>query len=73
LELPDALMSNPDLMARVLQVWQARDEREPDAPLGPDRPELMSALSLTGAGGPAGVTSSHPPEVDGVSQPAGNP
>jgi 2-polyprenyl-6-methoxyphenol hydroxylase-like FAD-dependent oxidoreductase len=45
LESPESLMTDPELMARVLTVWQAREEREPDPPLGPERAELLAALS----------------------------
>ena len=41
---PDTLMSDPDLMARVLTVYQARDEREPEAALGPDRATVLAAM-----------------------------
>jgi 2-polyprenyl-6-methoxyphenol hydroxylase-like FAD-dependent oxidoreductase len=44
LSQPDELMSDPDLMARVLTVYQDRDQRPPDPALGPERPELMALL-----------------------------
>jgi 2-polyprenyl-6-methoxyphenol hydroxylase-like FAD-dependent oxidoreductase len=43
---PDSLMADPDLMARVLAVYQARDQRPPDPPLGPDRDELLAVLGV---------------------------
>jgi hypothetical protein len=45
LESPDALVQDPEVMAKVLEAYQARDEREPDAPLGPDRAELLALLA----------------------------
>ena len=38
---PDALMQDTEVMAKVLEAYQSRDEREPDPPLGPDRAELL--------------------------------
>jgi 2-polyprenyl-6-methoxyphenol hydroxylase-like FAD-dependent oxidoreductase len=46
LEAPDSLMTNPDLMERVMAAYQTRDQRQPDAPLGPPREELLAALGL---------------------------
>ena len=42
---PNAVMSDPDLTARVLAYWQTRDTRPPVAPVGPTRDELIDALS----------------------------
>ena len=42
LESPEALMQDTEVMAKVLEACQARDEREPDPPLGPDRAELLA-------------------------------
>ena len=42
---PDALMSDPDIMSRVLAVYEKRHEREPDPPLGPDRDDLLATLA----------------------------
>jgi hypothetical protein len=43
-------MTNPDLMARIMEHFQNRDEnREPDPPLGPPREELLAALGLAAA------------------------
>ena len=44
LATPDLLMSDPDLIGRVLAVWQDRDNRPPEPSLGPRRRELLSAL-----------------------------
>ena len=45
LTAPDALMTDPDVQARVLAVWQDRDNREPEAALGPKtRADLLAAL-----------------------------
>ena len=44
LEAPEALIQDQEVMAKVLDAWQTRDEREPDAPLGPDRATLLALL-----------------------------
>jgi 2-polyprenyl-6-methoxyphenol hydroxylase-like FAD-dependent oxidoreductase len=49
LEEPDSLVTNPDLIGRVMEAYQTRDEREPEAPLGPAREELLAALGLAAA------------------------
>jgi 2-polyprenyl-6-methoxyphenol hydroxylase-like FAD-dependent oxidoreductase len=42
---PDALMTDPEVSARVLAVWQDKDRRPPAEPLGPStRAELLSLL-----------------------------
>jgi 2-polyprenyl-6-methoxyphenol hydroxylase-like FAD-dependent oxidoreductase len=41
---PNALMTDGEVMSRVLAVYQDRHNRPPEAPLGPDRPELFAAL-----------------------------
>ena len=42
---PDALMADPDVGARVLAVWQDRENRAPEEPLGPRRrADLMELL-----------------------------
>jgi hypothetical protein len=41
---PDILMTDPDLVARVLAVYQARDERPPEPDIGPDRPTVLKAM-----------------------------
>jgi 2-polyprenyl-6-methoxyphenol hydroxylase-like FAD-dependent oxidoreductase len=42
LEAPDSLMNDADVIGRVMAVFSQRDERPPEAPLGPDRAELLS-------------------------------
>jgi flavin-dependent dehydrogenase len=42
---PDALVSDPDLINRVLAVYGERDSRPPDEPLGPERDELLRRLA----------------------------
>ena len=44
LEAPDSLMSDPDVLGRVLDVYQRRDSRPPEQPLGPDRATMVSIL-----------------------------
>jgi 2-polyprenyl-6-methoxyphenol hydroxylase-like FAD-dependent oxidoreductase len=43
---PDALIRDAEVGARVLAVWQERDRREPETPLGPKtRAELVAAIT----------------------------
>jgi 2-polyprenyl-6-methoxyphenol hydroxylase-like FAD-dependent oxidoreductase len=45
LSSPDAMMSDPDVMGRVMTVWQDRANRPPEPVLGPSRREdLVDAL-----------------------------
>ena len=44
LTAPDTLLTDPDLLARVLTVYQARGERGPEPAPGPDRPTVLSAI-----------------------------
>ena len=37
LTAPDAIVKDPDVAARVLAVWQDRDNRPPEPDLGPKR------------------------------------
>ena len=46
---PEALMQDTEVMAKVLEAYQSRDEREPDPPLGPDRAELLELLGIDAA------------------------
>jgi 2-polyprenyl-6-methoxyphenol hydroxylase-like FAD-dependent oxidoreductase len=54
LSSPNAVMSDPDLTARVLAYWQTRDTRPVVAPVGPTRDEMIEALSAIEAT-PAGA------------------
>ena len=45
LDSPTALMQDTEVMAKVLEAYQGRDEREPDPPLGPDRAELLARIA----------------------------
>ena len=42
---PDAVISDPDVVGRVMAVWERRDEREEEPPLGPSREEMVARLS----------------------------
>ena len=41
---PDALISDPEVINRVLAVYQERGSRPPEEPLGPERDELLRQL-----------------------------
>ncbi len=43
---PDTLISDPDIGARVLAVWNDRESRPPEPVLGPGRPDLLEVLGL---------------------------
>ena len=45
LEAPDALMEDAEVMAKVLEAYQTKDDRAPEPPLGPDRAELLAEMS----------------------------
>lgn len=47
LESPDSLMTNGDVIARVMQVYQDRDQRPPEPSIGPDRSALFASLALS--------------------------
>jgi hypothetical protein len=49
LEDPNSLMTNPELIGKVMEAYQTRDERLPEPPLGPPREELLAALGLAAA------------------------
>jgi len=49
LSSPEALLQDTEVMAKVLEAYQSRDEREPDPPLGPDRAELLTLIGLDAA------------------------
>lgn len=44
LDPPDALVTNPDVVGRVLAVYQDKDRRAPEPDLGPDRVDLLARL-----------------------------
>ena len=44
LTTPDALLVDPDVLGRVLAVYQDRGERAPEPVLGPDRTDPLAAL-----------------------------
>ena len=46
LDSPEALMQDTVVMAKVLEAYQSRDEREPEPPLGPDRDTMLELLGL---------------------------
>ena len=46
LSSPDALMQDTEVMAKVLEAYQSRHEREPDPPLGPDRADMLELIGL---------------------------
>ena len=41
---PDSLMADPHVTARVMEVYQDRNDRPAEPPLGPDRQELVATL-----------------------------
>jgi len=41
---PDALMKDPDVIARVLAAWRDRDQRAPVEMPGPERSEMVELL-----------------------------
>ena len=45
LEAPDHLMTNWDVLGRVMTVYQDRDARPPEPSLGPDRAGLLAAIA----------------------------
>jgi 2-polyprenyl-6-methoxyphenol hydroxylase-like FAD-dependent oxidoreductase len=45
LDSPEALMTNVEVMRRVMEVWNDRDNREPEPPAGPGREELFAAIT----------------------------
>jgi 2-polyprenyl-6-methoxyphenol hydroxylase-like FAD-dependent oxidoreductase len=45
LDPPERMVTDPDINARVLAVWQDRANRPPEPVLGPPRSDLMAALS----------------------------
>ncbi len=49
IDSPEALMQDTVVMAKVLEAYQSRDEREPEPPMGPDRDEMLQRLGLADA------------------------
>jgi hypothetical protein len=45
LDPPDQILRDPEVIGRVLTVWQDRENREPPPPFGPDRDELLARLA----------------------------
>lgn len=45
LQPPGAIMSDPEVVKRVLAAWQGRDSRPPSEALGPERDELLRILA----------------------------
>jgi len=45
LEPPEAILQDPEVMAKVLEAYQARDERAPEPPLGPERADLLARIA----------------------------
>lgn len=48
LEAPEALLRDADVMGRVMEAYQSRDQRPPEPPLGPDRAELLARIVAAG-------------------------
>ena len=46
LDTPDSLMTNVEVMRRVMEVWNDRANREPEPPAGPGREELFRAIDI---------------------------
>ena len=44
LEPPDSLMKDADVIGRVMAVYADRDERPPEAPMGPPRDEVLALV-----------------------------
>lgn len=45
LDPPDAIMRDPQVVMRIMAIWQDRAHRDPPARLGPDRGELLESLA----------------------------
>jgi 2-polyprenyl-6-methoxyphenol hydroxylase-like FAD-dependent oxidoreductase len=45
LDPPDQILKDPEVIGRVLTVWQARETRPPRPAIGPDRESLLAAVS----------------------------
>jgi 2-polyprenyl-6-methoxyphenol hydroxylase-like FAD-dependent oxidoreductase len=49
LDPPDAMISNPEVTGRILEVWQARGERPEPPADGPSQDEMLSILATVAA------------------------
>ena len=47
LDPPNAMLENPDVIGRILNVWNTRDQRPAPEPIGPPREELLAVLEGT--------------------------
>ena len=54
LEAPEALLQDAEVVACVMEAYQSRDQRPPDAPLGPDRADLLARIAAAERSGGAG-------------------
>ncbi len=45
LTTPNDLLADGDILQRVMKVWNERDEREPEPPMGPDREAFLQAIA----------------------------
>jgi hypothetical protein len=45
LDAPDTLLADATIIGRVLEVYQDRDSRPPEEPLGPPRREMLAHLN----------------------------
>jgi hypothetical protein len=46
LDPPDSLITDPEVVGRVMTAYQERDQRPPEPPLGPPRDELVAELTV---------------------------
>jgi 2-polyprenyl-6-methoxyphenol hydroxylase-like FAD-dependent oxidoreductase len=49
IDSPEALMQDTQVMAKVLEAYQSRHERDPEPALGPDRDELLQLIGVDAA------------------------
>jgi flavin-dependent dehydrogenase len=49
LDTPESILSNGDVMGRVLKAWREREQRLPEEPLGPGREEMVRVLERVAA------------------------
>jgi 2-polyprenyl-6-methoxyphenol hydroxylase-like FAD-dependent oxidoreductase len=78
LDPPDTLVTDPDIVGRILAAYEQRHQRPPEPPLGPRRAELVDQLSLAGSDQPdqppatACMIETVPPSGTGVPSPSMN-